>query len=145
MRKKKNLFMILIVGIAILLHISFQITFVNGQSMSPTLKDKQIMLVNKLEQNYQTNDIIIFKTENYGVCVKRILAENNDTVLLKDGKIYVNDILISPYTCDTTENETFHLKSGEYFVIGDNYNSSIDSRTYGCIENSSVIGKVIYW
>lgn len=45
---------------------------------------------------YDKNIIIVFDTLDYDVCVKRIIASRGDTVKLKDGNIYVNDIHISP-------------------------------------------------
>ena len=143
MCERKYLPLILAAILGIVLHISIQITFVNGMSMAPTLRDRQMMLVNKLEHDYQTDDIIIFRTQDYGVCVKRIIAKADDTVRMKDGRIYVNEVQCSPFTCETSKDETIQLQNGEYFVIGDNYNNSIDSREYGAIRSENVIGKVI--
>lgn len=144
MCKKKYLALILAAILVIAIHFSMQITFVNGMSMAPTLRDRQVMLVSKLAHTYQTDDIIIFRTAEHGVCVKRVIAKAEDTVQMKDGKIYVNDIQCTPFTCDLSKDETLYLQPDEYFVIGDNYNNSIDSREYGTVHADHVIGKVIF-
>ena len=59
--------------------------------------------------------------------------------------IYVNDIHISPYSCDTALEQIYTLTDNQYFVIGDNFNASIDSRMYGPIRLNDIIGKVIYF
>ncbi len=118
---------------------------VSGQSMAPTLRDKQLMLVNKTENRFESGNIITFKTKDYGVCVKRIIACGNDVVDMKDGRIYVNNIVVSPYTCDKSVNHQVILDDNQYFVIGDNYNESIDSRVFGPVESKMITGKVIVY
>jgi signal peptidase I len=137
--------MIITITVMIIFVINFKIIFVDGQSMSPTLKNKQAMFVFKNSHSYDKNSIIVFDTLDYDVCVKRIIASGGDTVKLKDGNIYVNDIHISPYSCDTALEQIYTLTDNQYFVIGDNFNASIDSRMYGPIRLNDIIGKVIYF
>lgn len=54
-----------------------------------------------------------------------------------------NGIELSGYVCDEKSTQTFILKENEFFVLGDNANESIDSRLYGPINVSDVIGKVL--
>lgn len=111
--------------------------------MEPTLKDGQIVLIRKESTNMHENDIIVFTTEDYGVCIKRVLAVANETVKLSDGIIFVNGIQVTPYTCDQHVDKEYTLSKGEYFVIGDNFNDSIDSRVFGIVHNENILGKVI--
>ena len=118
----------------------FQITIVSGYSMAPTLKNKQIILVDKKETSYEKEDIITFRTEQYGVCVKRIVGTAGDTIKLENGKVYRNNIELSMYSCDATRNYEVLLEGNQFFVMGDNVNDSIDSRDYGPIDVSAIIG-----
>jgi signal peptidase I len=121
----------------------FKITFISEQSMAPTLREGQATLVCKCYHNYESGDIITFNTDEYGASIKRIIAQPGDTIELKDGFIYKNEIRLSPYTCNKDISVTYVLDKGQYFVIGDNYNASIDSRNYGPISQNDIIGKVV--
>ena len=143
MCKKKNIFMIISLILMVIFVLNFKLIFVDGQSMAPTLKNNQIMLINKNIEKYNKNNIIVFDTKEYDVCVKRIIATGGDNVQLNNGCIYVNGIKISPYNCDETLKTNYKLEKDQYFVIGDNYNASIDSRAYGPIDESDIIGEVI--
>lgn len=131
--------------IVILLLINFKIEIISGQSMAPTLRNGQITIVNKTVNNYQENDIIVFHTEDYGVCVKRIIATSGDEVKISNGNIYINNVEVPEYRGDEFENQQYNLKENEYFVVGDNSRASIDSRIYGPIENGDIIGKMIWY
>jgi len=123
----------------------FKITFISEQSMAPTLREGQATLVYKCYNDYESGDIITFNTDEYGAFIKRILARPGDTIELKNGVIYKNGIRLSPYTCSNDISVTYVLDKGQYFVIGDNYNASIDSRNYGPISQNDIIGKVILY
>jgi signal peptidase I len=140
-----NIASVLILLIAVVFVALFKITFISEQSMDPAFREGQATLVCKLCHNYEIGDIITFNTDIYGVCVKRIIGQPGDTVELKDGAIYKNGIRISPYTCSKDISVTYVLDNEEYFVIGDNYNASIDSRNYGPISQNDIIGKVILY
>jgi signal peptidase I len=64
---------------------------------------------------------------------ERLLIEENNKIEIKDNSIYLNGI--------ETENYTF--KYDYFFVLGDNYTNSLDSRHYGLVSKMSVIGKPI--
>lgn len=118
----------------------FQITIVSGYSMAPTLKNKQVILVDKKDTSYEKEDIITFQTEQYGVCIKRIVGTAGDKIRLEDGKVYRNNIELSMYSCTADKNYEVQLEGNQFFVMGDNANDSIDSRDYGPIDISAIIG-----
>lgn len=89
----------------------------SGDSMKPALKNGEYFLVNKMDKDFKEGDIVVFKNPdnpNYDV-VKRI----------------------------QNPPEEINLKEDEYYVLGDNKEKSIDSRNFGSINKSSIIGK--YW
>jgi signal peptidase I len=99
-----------------------------------------------MQQNsYQINDLIVFDSGERGDCVKRVLAGPGDTILLRDGIIWRNGIKFSDYTCELLPEQKYFLKEGMYFVIGDNFNASIDSRNYGPVAEENILGKVILY
>ena len=114
---------------------------VNGPSMNNTLKDGEIMLLNKLS-SYKKNDIVVVKIPNDKI-IKRIIATPGDSIYAKDGIVYVNDKEIKEnYTSSATVDfEKVFLKKDEYFVMGDNRIVSYDSRKLGPIKKSQIMGK----
>lgn len=130
-------------------------TSVIGVSMEPALYNGQELLVNRFLYKLlkpKAGDIVVFLpggNQNSHYYVKRVAAEPGDTVVIREGILYVNDI---PYTHTELdkiadpgilENE-LTLETDEYFVIGDNINNSEDSRSgnIGPVKRDSIIGKV---
>jgi len=98
-------------------------------------------------------DVVIFKypddeTQNY---VKRVIGLPGDIVVIKDGKVYVNDVLLDePYIKEpmTVNGQvlTYSVPKGYYFMMGDNRNNSADSRfwknTY--VAENKILAKAIF-
>jgi signal peptidase I len=84
--------------------------------------------------------------------VKRIVGLPGDLVSERDGAIYINgDRLIEPYVDPSRRGRTNgswpRVAPGHYFLLGDNRIHSCDSRTWGTVPRSSMIGPVVltYW
>lgn len=123
-----------------------RISYIRGDSMSPTIKDKSLVLLSK-EDSYNTDDIIVFKkskSDSFTI-VKRIVALENDTVEIKNGSLIINGEEKS-YLGDVEDYEMRTVPNDCYFVLGDNYLNSTDSRSdeIGFVSKDSVIGKVIF-
>lgn len=130
-------------------------TSVVGQSMAETLNGGEEILVNRFiykVTNPEPNDIIVFLpngNEKSHYYVKRVVAVPGDTVLISDGKLYVNGELFKEEAAveDIEEaglaSEEITLGADEYFVLGDNRNNSEDSRyaNIGNIKKDYIIGK----
>jgi signal peptidase I len=137
-------------------------------SMETTLLPDQYVLVDKLTPRWSTynrGDIVVFDppanwTEATGVpFIKRVIGLPDDHVQLRDGAVYVNGTkLDEPYvfTEDTIRQTTDPTPGGpsewlvpqdQLFVMGDHRQNSSDSRTFGPIEVSHVIGRawLRYW
>ncbi len=124
---------LIIISIIIFIYF-FQIIIVSGDSMQPTYDNHDLLLCNK-RRAITVGDIIVFNHD--GIKIKRVVASTNDHIELKSHKVYVNNIQINPYTSENNQN--YQLKNNQYFVIGDNYQNSYDSRKFGPINNSDVI------
>jgi len=130
----------------------FQVARVDGQSMAPTLSDHDRLIVNKF--TYQVSaprksDIVMFyyPLNPDEAFVKRIIAEEGDTVRIAAGHVYVNDQPLDdsyvPAAYRSHENfgpET--VRAGYYFVLGDHRNDSSDSREWGLVPKKYIVGKV---
>lgn len=139
----------------------FTTTYVSGQSMSPTLTDRDYLIVQKFGispvhinsiAELDHGDIVIFKSGfNKKLFVKRIIGLPGDRVEIKDGKVYLNGLeLEEGYIAEGVETEAIDLKLGHIvpkdhvFVIGDNRKpgESFDSRELGDINIEQIQGKV---
>lgn len=127
-----------------------------GDSMRPSLKNGDVVLVNRLVYNAsrpKRGDIIAFKpngNENMHYSIKRIVGLPSETVQIKDGVIYINgeecteDIYVSDLEKPGIAAEEIVLGGDEYFVLGDNSASSDDSRMadIGNVKRSEIYGEV---
>lgn len=121
-----------------------------GDSMEPTLKNGDILIINKLSKEYKRGDIITFLYGDIKYLVKRVIGLPGEYVEIKENNIYINGEVIEDYV-DATGMKDFDLKNlgydkipeGYYFVIGDNRGNSLDSRNYkvGLIKKEDIIGK----
>lgn len=167
-QKKKKLNMILIkeifswifwifVSIFLAIVIVFCVgmkTSVIGASMEPCLYNGQEIFLNRLiykVSSPKVGDVVVFLpngNEKAHYYVKRVVAVPGDVVQIKSGLLYVNGQIQDDYFNDKiaepglAENE-IKLGIDEYFVIGDNCNSSEDSRSanVGNIAKEYIIGK----
>lgn len=157
-RKKALLFILIpltVIGIILfLINRFFFLSIVSGNSMSPALYSGDY-LINLYSDSFDYYDIIIFKRDT-SVSVKRIyglpgdelsfVSSDSGEMLLRNGEP-IEDTFCSEnyYSSGIYENnESFIIPDDCYFVMGDNRNCSIDSRSYGFIRLDEIIGKNIY-
>lgn len=140
---------------------------VNGQSMVPNFQSGEHVLTDKVTYKIREplrGEIVVFHAPPDANCpegtgcdfIKRILAVPGDTVEVKDNAVWVNgDKLPEPYIPadfpimpgNATKGKSVYLGPDEYFVVGDNRPYSSDSRAWGAITKSDIIGRVFfrYW
>lgn len=135
----------------------FSFYLVSGNSMAPTLKNNNYLIVKKEfigKTQYQRGDIIVFHADlqsslqERNELVKRIVATPGDVVRIENNHVYVNDSIISENYL-TVEKTTGDLErvveAGSYFVLGDNREISLDSRqsSIGLVKENEILGEVI--
>lgn len=150
------------VWVVVQLIISFVGVFsvVDGDSMQPTLYDKEYLWVDKLTYQFsdpERFDVVIFPIYYHGEdthFVKRIIGLPGETVYIdENGVIYINgEVLPDTYGKEVIAEYTRHraaepivLGEDEYFVLGDNRNHSSDSRfeSVGNITRDRLMGRVV--
>lgn len=146
MKKEILVFLIILIICLVVSKFVFSFAFVHGVSMSPTFSDKQLIFINKIDRNYNDNDIIIFK-KNKKKFIKRVVAVPGDKIVIKDSCLYVNDKYYENINIEWFHfnQKDYQLKEEEYFILGDNLSNSIDSRysEIGLVYMNEIIGKVI--
>ena len=140
-----------------------QRTVVDGDSMYPSLEDKDNIIVEKLSYRFgeiERYDVIVFNyfdplknQESY--YIKRIIGLPGDTIYIKNGLVYLvdengKDVLLNEdygYYSSGKKMQAYlasvpiTIPEGEYFVLGDNRNNSYDSRQIGLIKEEDILGK----
>lgn len=132
---------------------------VKGVSMEPTFHSGDYIITSKITYKFrkpQRGDVVVFRSpKNPDIeYIKRIIALPGDTILIEKGEVYINGVrLEETYIAEKTNLwETGYLKEGvpaivppdHVFVMGDNRPRSSDSREFGPIPISSIIGPAIY-
>lgn len=144
----------------------FESFFVPSGSMIPTIQIGDHMIVDKLSYHLHPvgfGDIIVFHkpandptTANIHYLVKRVIGLPGQTIWSHDGKVYINGKPIAEpflpkgvqtHDIHTTSGAPIHIPKNEYYVLGDNRGDSADSRVFGPIPRSLIVGRVvlIYW
>jgi signal peptidase I len=140
---------------------------VNGSSMFPTYEDGQYLLTDKISYKVgipKRGDVIVFRAPEAAQCpegtgcdfIKRIIGLPGETLEIRSDLVYINgQELKEDYLPvgtpsrpgNYTANGPIKIPENSYMVMGDNRNHSSDSRTWGPVDKSLIVGKVFfrYW
>ncbi len=145
-------FLIKIVIICILsffvLRFMIGILCIQGVDMVPHIKDGDVVIYNKLDNDYHIGDVVVYKVKSDFKC-GRIVAREGDVIDLFDGELKINDHIQNENNIYPTfkigDSLKYPYKVGNdgYFVLSDLRLQGNDSRQYGCIFNKDIQGKVI--
>lgn len=131
--------------------------YVKGASMEPNFFDHEYLIIDELSYRFHQpirGDIVVFRPPNDGkqFFIKRIIGLPGETVEIVGGQIRIFNtqspngfVLKEAHYLDqdfTATTQTVTLKADEYFVMGDNRSASLDSRYFGPIKRSSIVGRV---
>lgn len=133
---------------------------VKGASMEPNFYDEEYLIINEIGYRFagpQRGDIVVFRypknPQEY--FIKRAIGLPGEKIQIKDSEIYIYNQdnpdgikLNEPYLADGVKTynlneEAVTLGEDEYYFLGDNRNASRDSRSFGPVNKSFVIGKAL--
>jgi len=144
---------------------AFQIFWIPSSSMVPTLGVYDRIVVQKAFftwRDVREGDIVVFSHPPLDHCggpqegdlVKRVIALPGQTIYSSGNSVYVNgQLLAEPYlphddplgppVPDASSQHPYRVPPGEFYMLGDNRADSCDSRYWGPVEGSSIVGKVV--
>lgn len=152
---------LIVITLAILILITvflFRQTIVSGDSMTPTLKENEHLIISDFFYTPKTGDIVVFQIEDEiderytqlsknEPLIKRVIATEGQTVRIEAGTVYVDGKALSEkyvFYNDLRYMPERTVPEGHIFVMGDCRINSLDSRYFGEIDERTVIGKVLF-
>lgn len=125
-----------------------------GDSMHPTLKNQEVLILNKAKYRFfevERGDIISFTYADTKYLIKRVIGVPGDTISIVDNTLYINGQAYEEgYLDKDTVTDDFSLSDigyekipkDKYFVMGDNRENSLDGREIGLIDKKDIIGEI---
>jgi len=154
---------IIVISLAIIFPIRYfliQPFYVKGASMEPNFFDQEYLIINEIDYRFnepKRGDIVVFRyprnPQEY--FIKRLIALPGEKIQFKAGDIYIinkenpggvlleESYLPKDLKTFSLSEETVTVGENEYYLLGDNRNSSKDSRSFGPVNKSFFIGKVM--
>jgi len=138
-------------GYVVLSRLPASVSVVQGSSMAPTFEPGARIYTTPVNRPLRRGDIVLLHDNQNGCAIKRVIGLPGDKVELRRGFVLINGkILREPYLPrytftypdDVVKKNAFALGSGNYFVLGDNRDSSYDSRNYGPLPLGDIVGIV---
>lgn len=149
--------LLFLVGVYVLLEMAIPRSVVLSISMEPNLIADQRLLISRVSYlfgNPARGDIVVFTPPNVPPedppLIKRLIGLPGETIEFRDTYVYVNGVKLDepyinePCTVGSCPNQLWTLGADEYFFMGDNRNHSHDSRAFGPIKRSAIMGRAIF-
>ncbi|MFP4514957.1 MAG: signal peptidase I [Parcubacteria group bacterium] len=153
---------IVLISLAIIVPVRYfliQPFYVKGASMEPSFHDYEYLIIDEISYRFnepKRGEVVVFRYPRHPqeYFIKRIIALPGERVEVRNGLVYVYNeenpkgfLLDEEYLHEGTQthglqNEEVDLKADEYYVLGDNRSASKDSRNFGPVNESFIIGKV---
>lgn len=128
-----------IIVIGLILTTNFKLIIISGQSMAPTYNSGQLVIM-QYNKSVERDDVIVFTLGNKDY-IKRIVAVPHDSVEQKKGYLYINGI--KTYYTSEVDEKIIELAEDEFYVVGDNFENSNDSRYFGVVKYNQIVGKIL--
>lgn len=142
------------ITIGLVRYFLFKPFYVKGQSMEPNFFAKEYLIVDEVTYRFrepERGEVVVFRSpvSQNEFYLKRIIGLPGERVRVENNKVIVyNDdypqgvVMEETYISEETPGQTMiTLGESEYFVMGDNRNASFDSRRFGAIKISSIVGR----
>ena len=127
-------------------------TQVDGISMEPALENGDRLIIDKMSYHFRDPErfeIVVFPQKIGVYYVKRIIGLPGETVQIKEGRIYIDDVMLVENYGKEAMDEDYTMElpvtlgADQYFVLGDNRNHSVDSRepSVGTVSKNYIVGR----
>ncbi|MFA5854502.1 MAG: signal peptidase I [Patescibacteria group bacterium] len=152
---------IVVISLAIILPIRYfliQPFYVKGASMEPTFDDHEYLIIDELSYRFRTperGEVVVFRypLDPRQYFIKRVVGLPGETVKITGDHVVLfneatpegevlDESSYLPSDVPTRGDRTIKLGEGEYFVLGDNRTASLDSRTFGPLPLTNIVGRV---
>ena len=156
-----ELIKVVVISLAIIIPVRYYLIqpfYVKGASMEPNFYDSEYLIVNEISYHFENparGEIVVFKypKDPSQFFIKRVIGLPGETIEVKNGNVTVineehpDGVLLDesaylPSGHATSGDIYMHLEDDEYFLLGDNRPSSLDSRIFGPVKNIFIVGKV---
>lgn len=122
------------------------ITTQTSDSMAPNIKYHDHIIYSRINADYYLRDVVVYEYEG-NIYIGRLVGVPNTLITVDDeGNLFQNDYLVyedNIFLMDNSEEYTCVLGENQYFVLCDNRKYHTDSRNFGPIDKSQIIGVVI--
>lgn len=142
------------ITIGLVRYFLFKPFYVKGQSMEPNFEEQDYLIIDELSYRFREparGEVVVFhyrSTDEYflkriiGLPGERIKVDGNKVVVYNDANpqgMVLNEAYLTEATPGTV---TITLGQNQYFVMGDNRDASFDSRRFGAIDGTDIVGRV---
>ena len=156
-----ELFKVVVISLAIIIPVRYYLIkpfYVKGASMEPTFFDHEYLIINEISYHFeepQRGDPVVFRypLDTRQHFIKRVIGLPGETVHISGGEIRVSNdahpegvVLDEIYLAQgiVTHGEIeVTLGSDQYYLLGDNRVASLDSRVFGPVDRSLIVGKTL--
>ncbi len=157
-----EIFKVVVISLAIIIPVRYFLIkpfYVKGASMEPNFYDHEYLIIDEISYRFslpERGDVVVFKEPfNLGqYFIKRIIGLPGEKIKILEDKIYIFNqdypggmVLQEDYlssTARTVGQVEVSLAEDEYYLLGDNRLSSLDSRAFGPVKREVVVGKVLW-
>lgn len=146
---------VILAGITVFVvrHFIFKPFYVQGQSMEPTFFEKEYLIINQFTYRFRAperGEIVVFRPPTgvkdfylkriIGLPGERVRVENNNVIVCNTQCHVLDETYLDGI--ETEGNVRLTLGPDQYFVMGDNRPHSFDSRRFGAVDESLIVGKI---
>jgi signal peptidase I len=123
------------------------VTTQDSDSMAPNIKFHDVVLYSKINTDYTIRDVVVYKYEGELYIGRLVGTPNNSIYVSQSGSVFQNNYLVSETNIYSTDNSEVDYKvdlgENQYYVLCDNREYHTDSRDFGPIDRSQIVGVVI--